>query len=161
MSSFENPSAADQVDNHRRLMFLAMFLLSLFYAIKTSLYFVDQDVADYLGIVAKGLSGLFLIVLLALVYWKFRFIPKDKRHLLASLDSYVMHVLNRACLISWISTFALLALMMTTTSHSSSAFPAEFYLNLTLFFMLAVFSLSFFFLLRANSKQVLEQGVGE
>ena len=158
MSPSENPSAADQVDNHRRLLFLAMFLLSLIYAIKTASFIVDQDVADYLGIVAKGLAGLFLIVLLVLVYWKVRFIPKDERYLLASFDSYVMHVLNRACLISWFSTFALLSLMMTTTSHNSSAFPAEFYLNLTLFLMLAVFSLSFFFLLHASGKHELEQG---
>ena len=158
MRPFENPSAADQVDNHRRLLFLAMFLLSLIYAIKTASFIVDQGVADYLGIVAKGLAGLFLIVLLVLAYWKVRFIPKDERYLLASLDSYVMHVLNRACLISWFSTFALLSLMMTTTSHNSSAFPAEFYLNLTLFLMLAVFSLSFFFLLRASGKHELEQG---
>ena len=158
MSPFENPSVADQVDNHRRLMTLAMFLLSLIYAIKTAFYIVDQDTAGYLGIVAKGLAGLFLLVLIVLVYWKVRFIPKEKRYLLASLDSYVMHVLNRACLISWLLTFVLLSLMMMTTSRSSSPFPAEFYLNLILFFMLAVFSVSFFFLLRRNGEEELEQG---
>ena len=158
MSALGNPSAAERVDTHRRLLFFAMFLLSLVYAVKTAAYVVDQAVNDYLGLFAKGVAGVLLIVVIVLVYRKVRFLPRADRHLLASLDSYVMHVLNRACLISWFSTFALVSLLMTTTSHGSSAFPTEFYLNLTLFLMLGVFSLSFFFLLRADDRHELEQG---
>ena len=150
-------STPDLADNQKRLLFLAMFLLSLIYAAETANYFVDSQVAKYLGFIAKGLVVLLVADILLLVYWKIRFFPAKERYLLFSIDSYAMQVLNRACQTSWILTFVLLSLITTTTDMNSSSFPAEFYLNLTLFFMLAVFSISFFILFQMNDGDELEQ----
>jgi len=157
MNKIQNISTPDQADNQKRLLFLAMFLLSLIYAAETANYFVDSQLAKYLDFIGKGLVLLLLADILVLVYWKFRFFPAKERYLLFSMDSYAMQVLNRACRTSWFLTFVLLSLITITTDLNSSAFPAEFYLNLTLFFMLAVFSISFFILFRIDDGDELEQ----
>lgn len=157
MNRMKKISTPDQADNQKRLLFFAMLLLSLIYAVKTANYFVDPQIAIYLGFMAKGLALLFAADVLILVYWKIRFFPSKERYLLFSLDSYAMQVLNRACLTSWFLTFALLSLITTTTNMNNSAFPAEFYLNLTLFFMLAVFSVSFFILFQTNDPDNFEE----
>jgi len=143
----QQKSGADHVDIHRRLQFLSMLLLSLIFAIKTGYYFVDDEINKYLVISGYSLFVLFAIVLVITVYWKLRFIPRNERfQLLTSSDSFVMQVMNRAFKISWILTFFLLLIITTTTSNDSSVLPAEFYLNLALFFMLAAYSVSFFIL---------------
>lgn len=160
MSIFKKTSTAEHVDNHRRLMAFAMFILSLIYAVATIRYVVDEETASNLGILAKGLAGVLLIVVIGLIIWKVKFVPRNQRYLFSSSDSYVMQALNRACIISWFSTFILLSLIKVTTSRDSSAFPAEFYINLTIFVMLAVFSVTFFILFRTD-KEEIEEGAGK
>ena len=141
-------SSADHVDNHRRLLFLGMFLMSLVFAVKSGFYFVHDDMKNYLQIIGKILFGLAAITVVITVFWKWIFIPRNERYLLSSNDSYANQMMNKACKITWILTVILLSLITSTTSKDHSVLPAEFYLNLTLFFMLAVFSLSFFILFR-------------
>ena len=50
----------------------------------------------------------------------------------------------------------MLTIITLTTGRHSSMMPAEFYLNLTLFFMLAVFSISFFVLFRTPDEDDIE-----
>lgn len=145
--SIPKKSSADHVDIHRRLLFLSMLLLSLVFATKTSLYLVDGTLVSVLSIVAKILAVLSLIMVVITVFWKLRFIPQNERfQLLTSTDSYVMFLMNKACRTSWVLTFVLIMLITMTTKKDSSIFPAEFYLNLMAFFMLASFSLVFFIL---------------
>ncbi len=153
MSAIKKTSTADHVDNHKRLVCFAMFLLSLIYAVGVIKYVADEEVVSYLGILGKGLAGLFFVVLIVSIYWKVRFIPENQRHLFSSPDSYGMQALNRACMISWVLTFVCLSLIKLTISKDSSTFPAEFYLNLTVFVMLAVFSVTFFFLFRTDREE--------
>ncbi len=146
-------SPADQVDNHRRLLFLAMFLLSLIFGIKTTAYLIDEETKEVLNITAKVLAGLFAIVLISSIYLKLAYIPRKQRHLFNSPDSYVTQVFNQSCRNSWVLTFVLLTLISVTTSQYSSAYPTEFYLNLIMFIMLMVFSLSFFVLFQAVTEE--------
>lgn len=143
--SKQKKSSADHVDTHRRLLFLAMFLLSLIYALKTSSYLIDGDAKSILAIVSKVIAVIAVITLILTVYWKLRYIPgKELYHLLNSTDSFVMSAMNGAFKTSWVLTFLLINLILTTTSRETSAFPTEFYLNLISFLMLASFSISFF-----------------
>jgi hypothetical protein len=160
MSVFKTKSVADHVDNHRRLLFLAMFLISLIFAVKTAFYLVDQDVESYLGIVAKGIFGLLMLIVLVLIYWKIRYLPRGRSFLLISSESYAQQALHRACVNSWVFTLMLLTLIMSTTSHDSAAFPTEFYLNLIVFFMLVVFSVSFFILFRGGGEEDFDEERG-
>ena len=151
--SKQKRSSADHVDTHRRLLFLSMLLLSLVFGIKAGFYFAGAQGAQYLSIAGKALAALAVGMFVVTVYWKLRYIPdRERYYLLNSSDSFVMQAMNRACKISWIMTFILLCLITMTTSKDSSAFPAEFYLNLAMFFMLAVFSISFFILFRGGEE---------
>lgn len=152
MSSHKR-SSADHVDIHRRLLFLTMLIISLVFAIKAGDYFTSANVNRYLTFAGKGLAAISIVLMIATVYWKLRFIPgKERYYLLTSPDSYVMQSMNRACRISWSTTFILLCAITMTTSKNSSTFPAEFYLNLTMFFMLAIFSISFFILFHGGEQ---------
>ena len=143
--SKQKRSSADHVDTHRRLLFLAMFLLSLIYAIKTSSYLIDGNAKSILAIVAKVIAVIAVITLILTVYWKLRYIPgKERYHLLNSTDSFVMSAMNGAFKTSWVLTILLINLILITTNRETSAFPTEFYLNLISFLMLASFSISFF-----------------
>ena len=147
-------SSADHVDMHRRLLFLTMLLLSLVFAIKSSLYLVDGALKSVLVFVAKSLAILSVLMLALTVFWKLRFIPQNERfRLLTSIDSFVMLVINKACRTSWVLTFVLMNLVMMTTSRDTSRFLAEFYLNLMAFFMLASFSLGFFILFHSGKTE--------
>ncbi len=152
--STQKKSSADHVDIHRRLLFLAMLLMSLIYAIKTSIYLIDGEPKILLLIAAKVLAALAIIVLIITVYWKLRYIPGTERYqLLTSTDSFVMSAMNRACRSSWILTFISIMLILITTKKDASEFPAEFYLNLIAFFMLASFSISFFVIFQGWVKE--------
>ncbi len=138
-------SGADHVDTHRRLLFLTMFLLSLIFAIKSSTYLVDGETISLLKIVAIVLAITAITLLLVTVYWKLRYIPgKERYQLLTSTDSFVMAAMNRAYKSSWSLTFVSIMLILMTTKRDISEFPAEFYLNLISFLMLASLSISFF-----------------
>jgi cytochrome c oxidase subunit IV len=145
-------SSAEHVDIQRRLLFLAMLLLSLIFAIKTGFYLVDDEMKGYLSLAGKIIFALGAIVVVVAVYWKLRFIPRNERYLLNSTDSFVNQMMNQACKISWIMTLVLLVFITNITSKDGSALPAGFYVDLTLFFMLAVFSVSFFILFRAGDR---------
>ena len=140
-------SSADHVDMHRRLLFFTMLLLSLVFASKSLLYLIDGTLKNFVAISAKCLAVLSILMIAITVFWKLRFIPQNERfQLLTSTDSFVMFMMNKACRTSWILTFILINLIMMTTKKDSSMFPAEFYLNLVAFIMLASFSISFFIL---------------
>lgn len=153
MNKTGKTSSADHADTHKRLMFLSMFLLSLIFALETASYFGGEPVGDFLSITAKALVGLLFISIFFTVFWKIKFIPGDKRYLLTSEDSFVTHALNKACKISWILTFIMLTVITVTTSRESSAFPAQFYINLTQFSLTAGFSISFFILFRDSGSE--------
>ena len=143
--SKQKKSSADHVDIHRRLLFLAMFLLSLIFAIKASTYLIDDDTRSLLKIVAIVLAVTAITLLIITVYWKLRYIPgKERYQLLTSTDSFVMTAMNNAYKSSWGLTFVSIMLILMTTKRDTSEFPAEFYLNLISFLMLASLSISFF-----------------
>lgn len=152
-------SSADHADTHKRLLFLSMFLLSLIFALETGSYFVGEPVGDFLSITSKVLVGLLFISIFFTVFWKIKFIAGDKRYLLNSEDSFVAHALNKACKISWILTFIMLTVITVTTGRESSAFPAQFYINLAQFSMAAGFSISFFILFRDSGDENVVEAV--
>lgn len=146
-------SSAEHADNHRRFLFLAMFLMSLVFAIKAGFYIVDDEIKSYLEVSSKILFGLSMIVVVIAIYWKLRFIPRNERYyLLTSSDSYANQMMNQACKISWILTLIFLAVIPSMIIRVSPLMPARFYVDLTLFFMLAACSLSFFILFLVGDK---------
>ena len=88
-------------------------------------------------------------------------VKNNKSFCLPSSDSFVMHIRNKAMVISWILTFAFISFVSIGTKRDSSPLPTEFYLNLTSFFMLAVFGVSFFILFRTGDADGLGQGETE
>ena len=161
MSKKNKSSIADQMDNHKRLMALAILLLSIIYGIKTTFYFVDSETKHYLVLIATGLFILVAIILIILVSWRFITMARKKGCLQPPSDSFVMHVRNKAIITSWILTFVFVSVLTVITNRNSSPLPAEFYLNFISFIMLAVFGVSFFILFRAGSDDEDEQGVIE
>ena len=161
MSKKNKSSIADQMDNHKRLMALAILLLSIIYAIKTTFYFVDSETKHYLAFIATGLFILVAILLVILVSWRFITMARKKGCLQPPSDSFVMHVRDKAIITSWILTFVFISAITVITKRESSPMPVEFYLNLTSFIMLAVFGVSFFVLFRAGNDDEPEQGVAE
>ena len=145
--SFSKKSSADHADIHRRFLFFTMLTLSLVFALEASFYLVDGSLKSVLVIATKCLAILAVIMGAFTVFWKLRFIPQKERcQLLTSTDSFVMFMMNKACRTSWSLTFALIMVITMTTDKESSAFPAEFYLEVIAFLMLASFSLGFFIL---------------
>lgn len=101
------------------------------------------------GVAAKCLVALALLALAATVFWKLRYIPRKQRaDLLTSDDSFANQMMSRASKISWISTLFLLFLIGSIINKDSTALPASFYMDLTAFFMLITFSVSFLWLFR-------------
>ena len=72
-----------------------------------------------------------------------------------------MQALNGAIKVSWVFTMMCIVLIMETINKDSSAFPAKFYLLLTLFVMLIVFSVTFLFLFRTEKEEEIEEGEGK
>jgi len=112
-----------------------------------------QKLQGFLEIAGKSLFGLFAVVFIATIYWKLRFIPRKERYLLTSPESFATQAMHQGFKISWLLTFVLLVFFTVTTKKDHSYFPTEFYLNLALFFMLAVFSISLFFLFQGGDKE--------
>jgi hypothetical protein len=147
-------SSAEHADNHRRFLFIAMLLMSLVFAIKAGFHFVDDEMKSYLEVSGKILFGLSMIVVVITIYWKLRFLPRNERYyLLTSSDSYANLMMIQAYKISWILTLIFLAVIPSMIIKVSPVLPARFYIDLTLFFMLAVCSLSFFILFLARDKE--------
>ena len=146
-------SSADHVDNHRRLLLLSVFLLSLIFGVKAGFYFAEGELKEYMTIAAKSLFVLFAITIVVTIFWKLRFIPRHERYqLLSSTDSFANQMMNKACNVSWIATLIFLFFISSIIDKDRSAFPAQFYIDLTVFFMLAIFSVSFFVLYHSNGK---------
>lgn len=140
-------SSADHVDIHRKILFAAMLVLSLIFALKSAFYLIDNSFSHNLKITGYVLAVVLLLLMALAIFWKIRYIPRQNiSYLMNSPDNFVNSVMNRASTISWLLTFMALVFVMTSTKRDFSPFPAEFYLNITAFFMLASFSVSFFIL---------------
>lgn len=148
-------SSADHVDIHRKILFAAMLVLSLIFALKSASYLIEERYSTYLKIGGYTLATLLFMLIGLAIFWKFRFIPgKNISYLMHSTDNFVNSVMNRASTISWVLTFIVLVFIMTRTERDFSLFPTEFYLNVTAFFMLASFSASFFILFSSWQRNV-------
>lgn len=147
-------SSADHVDIHRRLLILTMLFLSLVFAVKTSFYFAGEQLEGVLVIAGKGLAVASLISLCTTIFWKIRFIPgKERYHLFKSMDSFANQMMNQASKISWTLTLILLFITSTLIRKDISPLPAQFYVDLAAFFMLASYSISFLFLFHTGSSK--------
>ena len=158
MSSKQTISAAEVIDRLRWLMFLAMLLMSAVYALETIMFLVDAQTASYLDMVALGISVSLIVIVLYIIYQKRAKLSRDDKHLSTSSDSYTMQILRRACVHSWAATFILQIILTRLTDDGATILPTEFYLKLTMFCMLAVFSISYFVLIRADEDEFADTG---
>ncbi|MBC8755949.1 hypothetical protein H2O64_14820 [Kordia sp. YSTF-M3] len=146
-------SGANQIDNHRILLFVSMFLLSLVFLVKSSYHLLSEEFRSYLPIIGNVVFVLFLIVLVVLIFWRIKYVPKGKQYQLLSMGSFVNEKFDQACRTSWVLTFLLLLFVTNIKDGNDNLFPVRFYIDLTLFCMLAVFSVSFFYYFRLWEKE--------
>ena len=140
-------SPAEHADNHRRLLFLTMLLLSMVLAVETGSFLVHEEMKHALAIAGKVFAILTLLAFVLTVFWKLRYIPgKERYYLLTTSDSVANQMLNRACKISWVLTILILAIAPKWISKFHPGLPLEFYVDLTLLSMFGVCSVSFFIL---------------
>ena len=158
MSNMKKMSGAEHAEIQRRLLLLSMLLLSCVFAVKIAAYFADEHILNYLRIAAVILFVLFLLTLVITVFWKIKFIPRNERYqLLNTGDSYVNQMMNKAFKISWLLSLSLLFFIRGITNDNTSEIPAKFYLDLSVFLLLASFSISSFILFRAGNKEENEK----
>ncbi len=158
MGIMRKKSSAEHVDIHRQLLVLSMILMSSVFAIKIAVYFINEGIRGYLTIAGKSLSIISIILIAITIFWKLRFIPRNERyHLLTTSDSYVNQMMNQACKISWILTLLFLVFATSIINKNSMVLPAKFYLDLSVFLLLATFSISFFILLRMGDNTEHEE----
>ena len=151
-------SGAEHADIQRRLLLLSMLFLSSVFAVKIAAYFADEYVLNYLKIAAVILFGLFALTLVITVFWKLKFIPRNERYqLLNTGDSYVNQMMNKAFKISWLLSLILLFFIRSISKENTSEIPAKFYLDLSVFLLLASFSISSLILFRAGNKEENEK----
>ena len=155
--SHSKTSSAEHADNHRRLLFLSMFLLSLVFAGEAVAFLVDEATAQTVSLVRKILALLALLSFGITIYWKLRFLPKAERYyLLATSDSYANQMLNQACKTSWVLAIPFFAFAPILIDKFYPGLPPEFFSHLALFFLLGSCSLSFFILFTRNDPDDLQ-----
>ena len=146
-------SSAEHADFQRRFLFLAMLLLSLVFAIRAGFHLIDEEMKSLVEITGKIFFGLSMLVFVIAIYWKLKFLPRNERYnLLTSSDSYANNMMNKAYKISWTLTLIFLAVIPSMIIRANPMLPARFYIDLTLFFMLAICSISFFVLFHADDQ---------
>lgn len=150
-------SSADHADIQRRLLSITILVFSLIYATKVAFYFVDGALSEYLTYAGYGLAALALVMIITTIYWKLRFIPVNERYqLLSSEDSFANAMMNKSFKHSWMYTLLLLFLISSLIDKQSSTYPAQFYIDLSVFLMLSTFSLSFIILFRVENEEAIE-----
>ena len=151
-----NPDAFDQF---AQLMALSLFFLSLNLLIEAVMYLTNEETRVILytfSRAAQVLANIFIVVAILRL-------GKGGDHALSSykqgfLYSYVVDTVKRAAWIAWFATVILLAILDIVTN--TSELPADFFIKIPSFTLLALFSISFFFMNRSGSDNKLEQEYG-
>ncbi len=150
---------AEAVDQKLRLMALAMLLLAIRSASEACMMLVSEELAFYLDVLQIGLMVSAIGLMLHLAYWKLIKVPKHLRRLFSDPDGYIVEVLRKSCLTSWLSTLVYISFVGPVISKIWVEFPVKFFTESALFVMLGAFSLKFLSMYRGGNdpEDILDQ----
>jgi len=150
---------AEKADRLNTAVALAMFFMSITYGCLAVRLLTSEAVANYLGLIAKGV----MMVAVAIILWTFTPIIMQKmrsRKLgsncrsFSEPEGFITQAFHKACLISWMTLFVSLSLIAGLDEKLAMLdLPAEFYITTILSVMLMVASLAFFYLTRLDDSE--------
>jgi hypothetical protein len=132
-------------DRHRRLIAFAVLFMSGMYGMRTLEYVAPPGITGALEILQLVCGALAVLFVVPVFFWKVRNLSGSTRKQYFSEDSYAAEALSRAHVTSW-NTTLLLLVFMTVMDRRLAGMPAQFFLDLPLAVMLAVFALRFLYL---------------
>ena len=149
MTSKEQASIAEQVDQMMQRIALSVFLVAVAYAISTARFLVDESTKDVLDNISRVL-GVVILVLLLPKFLKFVALRRSNRTACKEPEGFVIEMFNQATGKAFQFTFIFLIALEFASDTLLANMPGEFFVKLTITFTLAFFSLTFFFLNRAQ-----------
>lgn len=148
MSTSQTVSTADTADRHRQFFALAMLSAGLIYLVKALEVIITGSavaVLDY-GIIALALCTVGFLI--PAVITKLR-LPSDQKLVYFSEDGYAAEQLRKSFKASWAASFLSLAALETVLPDFLAHLPAEVFIQIGLFVMLSVMSVTFLILNRS------------
>lgn len=142
MSPSNTVSTADVADRHRQYFALALLGAGLIYLVKAIEHLATGVMATYLDHVTIVLAVLVIGSLLPAIVIKFR-LGADQKMVYFSEDGYVAQLLRRAFKASWATTFISLVVLEFIARDVTTNLPAVFFIQVALFIMLSVMSVTF------------------
>ena len=146
MNQLQNLPSGEAIDKKIHLIIIAVFIVSLKAATEVAATVVGEDVKNVLDNIQIALMILVLAIMGHVAYWKLTKFPKEHRNLFYNPDGFVVEVLRRACAatVSW--TFVILSIAGPLAGRRFSDLPGRFFIEGTICFMTALFSLSFLYI---------------
>lgn len=151
---------AETADFHKQLTAVAVFLVAIKYAASAAAFLVDEALGQYFDWIEIGTTLAVVLLVLPMVAWKYSKLSKAQRSQYLEPDGYLATVLKQAMSKSWTVTFIFLTFLEVFVKERWLWLPSEFFIQVVLALMLAVFSLTFFYLSRANGGDDYEEGAG-
>lgn len=158
MFTNKNMNLAETADSHQQLIAVCVFLLALKYAASAAMFLVDDAIIRYLDWFEIGSVLLILLIVFPIFVWKFRQLPKHQRHLYRDPDGYLAMVTKQAMAKSWQVIWILLVLFEIVADEFLLTLPTEFFVQCIIAIMLAIFSITFFYLSWVDSREDYEIG---
>ena len=157
MADSNRMSMAEANDRKMQAVALIVFLVGLKYAISATAHLVDDVWKSYLDTAELVMMLPALIFVLGFLFWKFARLTRQQRKELLSPEGYVFESFQKACVRSWAATFIFLNFWEVFAKKLLLGLPTEFFIQVTIFFTLTVFSGVFFFLNRLGGVDELEE----
>ena len=153
-------SLAETADFHKQITAVAIFLVAIKYAAAAAVYLVNETTGQYFDWLELGISLVVILLILPMVAWKYSKLSKAQRSAYLEPDGYLATVFKQAMAKSWSVTFVLLVFLEVFVKERWLWLPSEFFIQVVVAIMLAVFSVTFFYLSRADSEDDFEEGAG-
>jgi hypothetical protein len=148
-------SPAQLVDKFLQRTAIGVFLLSLSYVMSATVYVVGNEAVSHIGTLKLILSALVLMVVFP-AFIKYLKLRLDKNKECPDTGGYVMEVSRRAGVMAFSLTFVFLIVIEWMAGGFLAGLPAPFFINAILAFTLGVFSITFYFLLRGEGDDDLD-----
>ncbi|MEM7114427.1 MAG: hypothetical protein AAF614_18475 [Chloroflexota bacterium] len=151
-------SLAETADFHQQITAVAIFLMAIKFAASAAIFLVDETVGQYLDWVELGISLIVILLILPMVAWKYSKLSRAQRSRYLDPQGYLATVAKQAMAKSWSATFVLLVFLEVFVKERWLWLPSEFFLQVVITIMLAVFSITFFYLSRESGEDDYEEG---
>ena len=146
-------SPAELADRSLQLVAWAMFAVALVFCLSVAEFFARESTAAIIDLAAKGL-GIVILGLMALLYfWKFRPMSRGRRRQYLAEDGFLQIAFQKAMAKSWMLSFLVLVVLQALDNlvlDRLPAMPLEIVIQGILAIMLLLFSVAFFFFMRAS-----------